>query len=114
LKTALLRHVQKFGADDVPLLAASYQEAIVGAVAERTRTALRRGRYRSLIVGGGVSLNSRLRAALSAVAEDAGVRILLAKPKYCGDNAAMIAALAFYRRNVSGEAAMLADVAPSL
>lgn len=114
LKTALLRHVQKEGVHDVAMLAASYQEAIVGAVADRTRTALRRGRYRALIAGGGVSLNSRLRAALAEAAGEAGVRLLLAKPRYCGDNAAMIAGLAFYRRNVSGDAAMRADVAPSL
>ena len=44
----------------------------------------------------------------------AGVPLLLAAPKYCGDNAAMIAGLAFYRRNVTGEAAMAIDVNPTL
>jgi tRNA A37 threonylcarbamoyltransferase TsaD len=38
----------------------------------------------------------------------------MAKPAYCGDNAAMIAALAHYRRNRMGAAAMALDVAPSL
>ena len=40
--------------------------------------------------------------------------MLAARPKYCGDNGAMIAALAFYRRNRSGAAAMALDVEPSL
>ena len=130
LKTALLRYVQKhpelieskegardFGGYEVtPAVAqvvASYQEAIVQAVADRTRTALRRKRYRTLIVGGGVSLNSRIRAVLADVAREAGVELLLAKPKYTGDNGAMIAGLAYYRRN-HVEDAMRLDVNPCL
>lgn len=121
LKTALLRYVQKNGgeealaaAGEIPRIVASYQEAIVQAVAERTKTALKRKRYKALIVGGGVSLNSRLRAVLAQVCERAGVELLLAQPKYCGDNGAMIAALAYYRQNISGDEAMSLDVAPSL
>lgn len=121
LKTALLRYVEQNGgvdalaaAGEIPRVAASYQEAIVQAVAERTACALRRGPYRALVLGGGVSLNARLREALGAVAAAAGVPLMMAKPKYCGDNAAMIAGLAFYRRAVAGEAAARLDVAPSL
>ena len=135
LKTALLRYVQKLtGASKtgdsfaeaaarpdgavppemIPPVVASYQEAIVGAIADRTARALRRRAYRALIVGGGVSLNGRLRAKLAEVAQGAGVELLLAAPKNCGDNAAMIAGLAFYRRNLVGEAALNVDVHPSL
>lgn len=134
LKTALLRYVQKHEelltpSDDEPRIeyksgeevtlelariVSSYQEAIVGAVADRTRTALRRGEYRSFIIGGGVSLNSRLRESLSQLSEKEGVEFLTAKPKYCGDNGAMIAALAYYRQNLSGDEALSIDVAPSL
>ena len=130
LKTALLRYAQqhrdltesKDGARDfggyevtphVAQVVASYQEAIVQAVADRTRTALRRKRYRSFILGGGVSLNSRIRAVLADVARDAGVPLLMAKPKYTGDNGAMIAGLAYYRRN-HVEDAMTLDVNPCL
>ena len=48
------------------------------------------------------------------VAAKAGVPLLMAKPKYCGDNGAMIAGLAYYRRNLVGEDALRLDVAPSL
>ena len=120
LKTALLRHVQREGgaerlaaAGEMPRVVASYQEAIVQAVADRTRTALRRRRRRSLVVGGGVSLNSRLREVLSGVAVEAGVELLVAKPRYCGDNGAMIAGLAFFRRNHEDDAMKL-DVSPCL
>ncbi|MBQ4471189.1 MAG: tRNA (adenosine(37)-N6)-threonylcarbamoyltransferase complex transferase subunit TsaD [Kiritimatiellae bacterium] len=121
LKTALLRYVQKEGgvealaaAGKIPQIVASYQEAIVQAVADRTLTALKRRKCKSLIVGGGVSLNSRLRTVLGEVCKRAGVKLLMAQPKYCGDNGAMIAALAYYRRNKSGEEAMRLDVSPSL
>ena len=120
LKTALLRYVQREGgadalaaAGEIPRVVASYQEAIVQAVADRTRTALRRVRRRSLVVGGGVSLNSRLRAVLSEVAAEADVELLLAAPRYCGDNGAMVAGLAFYRYAAAADAMGL-DVSPGL
>ena len=121
LKTALLRYVQQNGGaaklasdGEVPRIVSSYQEAIVQAVAERTRNALRRRGYRALIVGGGVSLNSRLRAVLTELCAREGVPLLMAKPKYCGDNGAMIAGLAYYRRNIMDDDAMRLDVSPSL
>ena len=135
LKTALLRYVQrnlslldppapgealleyapgKTVRRDVARVVASYQEAIVGAIEDRTRAALKTQRFKTLLLGGGVSLNSRLRAAMERVAREAGADLLMAKPKYCGDNAAMIAGLAYYRRAVTGEDALRLDVAPSL
>ncbi len=130
LKTALLRYSEQhpellapaapkrdFGGYEVtPDLAhvvASYQEAIADALADRTRTALKRGRYRAFLLGGGVSLNSRIREKLTRVCAEAGVPLYMAKPKYTGDNGAMIAALAYYRRNHVGDALSL-DAAPSL
>lgn len=131
LKTALLRHVQQnpellssrdgerdFGGymvtPAVARVVASYQEAIVQAIADRTRAALRRGAYKAFVLGGGVSLNSRVRAALGEVCGAAHVPLLMAKPRFTGDNGAMVAALAYYRQNVAGEAAFKIDVSPSL
>ena len=123
LKTALLHYVERtYGAkenrtipaQDMPRIVSSYQEAIVGVLADRTAHALKRRAYKALIVGGGVSLNGRLRAKLSATAAAAGVPVMLAKPKYCGDNAAMIAGLAYYRQNLTGDAALATDVMPTL
>jgi len=121
LKTALLRYVQQQGgaealekAGEIPRVVTSYQEAIVQAVADRTRAALKRRGYKALIVGGGVSLNSRVREVLAEVCAKAKIPLLMAKPKYCGDNGAMIAGIAYYRRNITGDAAMRVDVAPSL
>ena len=121
LKTALLNYVRGLRGDDpeapipdIPRICASYQKAIVDSIADRTATALKHRRYSSLIVGGGVSLNGALREALGKVADKAGVKLLMAKPKYCGDNAAMIAGLACYRQNMVGIEAEKVDVHPSL
>ena len=117
LKTSLLYYVKRNPPKDdreKAALVAAYQEAIVGTLADRTRIALRRRDYRALIVGGGVSLNGRLRMRLADVAAEAKVPLLLAQPKYCGDNAAMIAGLAFHRRNLTGDAALGVDVNPTL
>ena len=114
LKTALLRYVQREGGGETERIVASYQEAIVQALADRTATALRRRKYKALVLGGGVSLNSRVREVIGDVCRRARIPLLMAKPKFCGDNGAMIAGLAYYRRNIMGDDAMHIDVAPSL
>jgi len=86
LKTALLYKVRELG-DAVDArkadVAASYQRAIVTALARRTRQAVEeRGAARIAVVGG-VAANSELRAALPDAA--------LAPLPLCTDNAAMIA-----------------------
>ncbi len=116
LKTALMYHLRASPPQDeaeVAGIAAAYQEAIIDALAERCELALRRGRYRALAVGGGVSLNRRLRERLERVAAAAGVGLLLAEPRFCGDNAAMIAGLAGAGGGVRQEAMRL-DVVPAL
>jgi N6-L-threonylcarbamoyladenine synthase len=116
LKTALLYHLKAHplsgSAAELADLAASYQEAIVDALVSRTRKAVRGSRC--LVVGGGVSLNSVLRVRLQAMAAEEGVRLLLAKPRYCADNAAMVGGLAGVGRGITGEAARTLDVDPSL
>jgi len=117
LKTALMYqlHAQPpSGPDAVHAIAASYQEAIVGALADRCDRALRATHYGALAVGGGVSLNGRLRERLQEVAGRRNVRLLLAQPRFCGDNAAMIAGLAGAGGGVRGERAFALDVVPSL
>jgi len=117
LKTALLYRLRERpprGPDDVNAIAAAYQEAIVAALAERCDRALAPGRYRYIAVGGGVSLNRALRERLRAVASGRRVELLLAEPRFCGDNAAMIAGLAGAGGGIRGERALTLDATPSL
>ncbi len=117
LKTSLRTYLQKNPVRDEEhrnRIASAYQDAIVDALASRCAKALRSGKYRGFAVGGGVSLNAALRARLKEVAADAGLPIFLPEPRFCGDNAAMIAALAGTGAGVRGEAAMLLDATPNL
>lgn len=98
LKTALLYHLQRHPpAGDREVLAdiaASYQEAVVDALARRVERAVRMRRYRGIGCAGGVARNLRLRERLVAVASRHRLPLRLAAPEFCTDNAAMIAALA--------------------
>lgn len=75
-------------------VAASYQEAVFDALLLRLQRAMER--HPVAVVGcvGGVSRNRRLREKLDRLSNERGVRLLLAQPEFCTDNAAMIAALA--------------------
>ncbi len=117
LKTSLMYYLRENplqGDEDVVRIAASYQEAIVQALVKRCDRALDAGGMDALAAGGGVSLNSRLREELGRLAERRGVPLLLAEPRFCGDNAAMIAGLAGAGQGVRGEAAFALDVMPNL
>lgn len=118
VKTALLYYLKghPLSGDEqqVADIAASYQEAILDALVERCSKVLDQTGVGALAAGGGVSLNSRLREMLVALAADKGVDLLLAKPRYCGDNAAMIAGLAGLGGGIRGEDAMAIDVEPNL
>ena len=79
-------------------LAASFQRAAVRAVTLKLGRALdslaEHGiECKSLLAGGGVPANSRLRSELSTLAQERGLELRLPKMAYCLDNAAMIAAL---------------------
>ncbi len=112
LKTAVRYRVRPPGGETPALtdraradLAASFQRAACRAVMLKLERALasRSTRPRTLLVGGGVSANSRLRRELSAFASDHGLALGLPSPAFCVDNAAMIAGLA-HARLVAGEA----------
>ena len=75
-------------------VAASFQAAAVDVLIEKIRRAMQQVETRSLVIGGGVSANSRLRAEVQRFGEEHDLPVCLPKMKYCIDNAAMIAGLA--------------------
>ncbi|HMP72631.1 MAG TPA: tRNA (adenosine(37)-N6)-threonylcarbamoyltransferase complex transferase subunit TsaD [Kiritimatiellia bacterium] len=100
VKTALLNHLRTHpnpSGQALADLAASYQEAVVLALADRIRRALEEHEYRTLACAGGVARNARLRGALDELACRHGVGLRLAEPEFCTDNAAMIGAAALLR-----------------
>ena len=78
-------------------VAASFQAAVVDALCTKTLRAARDFGVTTVALAGGVSANSALRAELHRRGNDAGFRILVPPLAYCTDNAAMIAAAAYYR-----------------
>jgi N6-L-threonylcarbamoyladenine synthase len=94
LKTALRVHLEKTG---VPAgqalsdLCASFQEAVVATLIRKTVAAARAQRCRTVVVSGGVALNSRLREAFSAACAEEELSLRLTPPALCGDNGAMVA-----------------------
>lgn len=95
LKTALLNYIKGRGgaipADEMPDLAASYQEAIVDVLVEKTLAAAEAAFIPRVVVCGGVASNGRLRERFLEGGKEAGVEIFVPPPVLCTDNAAMIA-----------------------
>lgn len=81
-------------------IAASFQRAACRAIILKMERALDQWRgeaCRTILIGGGVSANSRLRADLLAFASAKGLGLGLPQMNFCTDNAAMIAGLAHHR-----------------
>jgi N6-L-threonylcarbamoyladenine synthase len=95
LKTSLRYRIEAMPEADVqsrlPDLCASYQAAVVDALAARVEQALARGKYRSVGLSGGVANNLALRTAIDAKARAVRAHFIAANPRHTGDNAGMIA-----------------------
>lgn len=89
LKSDVARKVGKFAPED---LAASFQQAVVDCLVDRTRIALAKApQATALVVAGGVAANTAVRAALEMLATQHGLRFVAPPLWLCTDNAAMIA-----------------------
>ncbi len=78
-------------------VAASFQAAVIDVLMNRVDAAFERRPYTAIVLSGGVAANSALQASLRAWSERTGVPAFIPPPKYCTDNAAMIAAAAFHQ-----------------
>ncbi len=91
LKSAVLR-ARDSGAYSAEDIAASFQQAVVDCLVDRTARALRSaGNATALVVAGGVAANQSVRAALTGLASAHGLPFVAPPLWLCTDNAAMIA-----------------------
>ena len=94
-------------------LAASFQAAVVDALAAKARQAMKLSGWRSLCVGGGVAANRSLRQRLEAVGQADGFEVYIAPLELCTDNAVM-GAIAIERLKAGLVESLDLDVQPGL
>jgi len=97
LKTAVARWVEARAAAGEPVpvadVAASFQEAVVDVLTRKAVAACTAQGIGTLLIGGGVAANSRLRVLAEQRASAAGITVRVPRPGLCTDNGAMVAAL---------------------
>lgn len=120
LKTSLRYQIEKMSVEAVQSrmsdLCASYQQAVIDALARKLRLAAGQmsAAPRSLGLSGGVANNRALRAEVGALAAKLGVPLLAAQPKHTGDNAAMIAFAAWLDQEACDNRGLSLTIAPNL
>jgi N6-L-threonylcarbamoyladenine synthase len=96
LKTAVAIYLSKLSKDRIDKnkkdIAASFQEAVVDVLIEKSTKALSVANTKKLVLAGGVARNSRLREKLEAKAKDLKFDLYYPSYELCTDNAAMVAA----------------------
>src|SRR3989440_4440953 len=109
LKTAVARWVEarQRSGEPVPVndVAAAFQEAVCDVLTAKAVDACREHSIGTLVIGGGVAANSRIRSLAVQRAGKYGIAVRVPRPKLCTDNGAMVAAL--------GARLVAAGIAPS-
>jgi len=97
LKTAVARWVEREQASGNKVIvndvAASFQEAVVDVLLRKAIDACLSNDVNTLVIGGGVAANSRLRAVATQRCAEHKINLRIPSPKLCTDNGAMVAAL---------------------
>ncbi|HBR15499.1 MAG TPA: tRNA (adenosine(37)-N6)-threonylcarbamoyltransferase complex transferase subunit TsaD [Candidatus Omnitrophica bacterium] len=99
IKTAVFYYKRDHQNDShfsVPEIVSSFQESIVKVLVKKCVTACIKLKSPTLIVGGGVAANSRLRQRLAEEAVSHRIKVYFPPLSLCTDNAAMIAGLGFH------------------
>ena len=97
IKTAVLYYVRGQGANLSEELTAdicyAFQEAVLDVLVDKAILAAEMNGLKTIVVGGGVAANSKLREKLNAAAALHGIKVYFPQLRYCLDNAAMIGLL---------------------
>jgi N6-L-threonylcarbamoyladenine synthase len=114
LKTSVRTMLPKLAGARIEDVCASFQEAVVDVLVGKTIAAARAENLRLVTVSGGVSCNSRLRECFHEACDENGIRLLLAAPTLCTDNAAMIAFVAAQKFQRGQSSPLTTDIDPNL
>ncbi len=118
LKTSVLYYVRSRQKDNqelvVDTIAASFQQAVVAVLVEKTKRALQQYHCHNLVLAGGVIRNSALRAAFEEMCAQHNIRVQIPAPILCTDNAGMIARAGHMRLGKGETSPLDLDVVPNL
>lgn len=106
LKTAVLNFIntEKMAGREINVadVSASFQQAVLDVIVDKTISAALSLNKDRLVVAGGVAANSRLRSDLAAACAANGISLFVPEPVLCTDNGAMIASAAYYKFKKQG------------
>ena len=114
LKTAVIRYVKNHPEVSTADVAASFQRAVVDMLIDKTRRAAVEVGATAVCLGGGVAANSELRERVLDLCTEEGLQAFLPSREMCTDNAAMVAAAAWWRYNSDGPTPLDVGVDPGL
>lgn len=108
LKTAVLYYcqgqdmkgenrVKDMSRQEVADIAASFQAAVIDVLVKKAHRAAKKINAKTVLMGGGVACNGALREAMEKMCDAEDLSLLIAPKRYCTDNAAMVASLAYYK-----------------
>lgn len=110
LKTAVLNLIHNSEQRGIEVnvndVAAAFQMTVCDIISDRLIKAARQYNYKKIVLAGGVSANSAIRARMKLVCEENEIELFMPPLKYCGDNAAMIAAQGYYEYVAGTRASM--------
>jgi N6-L-threonylcarbamoyladenine synthase len=93
-------------------IAHAFQEAVVQTMAIKCRRAMAETGYKTLIMAGGVSANTRLRELLEHELAKVSAKVYYARHEFCTDNGAMIAYAGAVRLNAGQSQSLAVNVFP--
>lgn len=101
LKTSVVNYVNRCRQKNTPVpvedVCASFQEAVVEVLVEKSIRACKKNNHRAIVLGGGVASNGRLREAMLTRCIAENITLHVPAPIYCTDNAAMIGLAGYYQ-----------------
>jgi len=101
LKTSVLNQVNRYRQKnrEIPVadICASFQQAVVDVLVEKTVTAAKKSGHSRIVIGGGVAANQILRTQMTTRCKEKGFTCYAPSPVFCTDNAAMIGLAGYYQ-----------------
>ena len=114
LKTSVVTYVRSHPDVSAADIAASFQAAVVDVLITKTRRAAADTGAKTVCIGGGVAANSALRARIVEACAEDGLACFVPSRELCTDNAAMVAAAAWWRYRSDGPTPLDVGAAPTL